>query len=118
MSLLSFILKSKKDMAKENTRPIRIGRYTLSKHVQNRIVNPTREVTKCGVISNLLRKPLGLGKIKIDSKNRLSYERIGDRVVTAINPLTNVVATVRKTNLRDARKYNLRMKRNKRYAKN
>lgn len=118
MGILSFLFKSKKEMKKENTKPVKVGEFTISSHAQNRIVEPARKVTKTGVVSNLVKRPLGVSQIKYDDDNRPSYNRVGNSVVTSINPKTNVVASVRRTNKKDAKTYNLRKKRNGKYGKN
>ena len=118
MSILSFLFKSKKEMSKDNTKPVKVGKFTISSHAQNRIVEPARKVNKGGVVSKLVRRPLGVSEVKYDEKNRPSYNRVGNSVVTSINPETSVVASVRRTNRKDARTYNLRRKRNGKYAKN
>ena len=105
-------------MSRDDATPVKVGKFTITSHAQNRIVEPNRKVTKSGVISNLVKKPLGIGQIKYDDENRPSYNRIGNSVVTNINPETRTVASVRRTNKRDAKKYNLRKKRNGKYAKN
>ncbi|MGM9969675.1 MAG: hypothetical protein ACI35S_04685 [Anaeroplasma sp.] len=110
MSTLSFLFKSKKEMSKDNTKPVKVGKFTISSHAQNRIVEPARRVTKSGVVSNLVREPLGVSRVKYDDENRPSYNRVGNSVVTSINPDTSVVASVRRTNKNDAKKYNLRKK--------
>ena len=46
MSILSWFLKSKKEMAKENTSRVRMGKYEVSSHAQNRIVEPSRKLKK------------------------------------------------------------------------
>jgi hypothetical protein len=53
MSILSWLLKSKKEMAKPNTKNVRIGKYNITSHAQNRIVDKERRIKKNDIIRNL-----------------------------------------------------------------
>ena len=46
MSIVSWLLKSKSDMAKKNTPCVKLGKYTLTSHAQNRVADPTRKTKK------------------------------------------------------------------------
>ena len=94
-------------MAKENTKHVRIGKYTLTSHAQNRIVDKTRKMDKIDVLDNLFTKPNGVTKVKYDSKNQPSYNRVGKRITTSINPTNNKVATCRPISAKEARDFNL-----------
>ena len=51
-------------MAKTNTRPIKVGKYNVTSHAQNRIVEPNRYLKKTDVVDYLYLKPLTTGPIK------------------------------------------------------
>lgn len=42
MSIVSFLFKSKKEMSKPNTKIVKVGKYKLASHRQNRIVDKTK----------------------------------------------------------------------------
>lgn len=92
MSILGFLLKSKKEMAKHETKYVRVGKYRLTSHAQNRIVQKERAMDKGDVLDNLFTKPNGLTKTRYD-KNGPSYRRVGKRITTALNPKNNNVIT-------------------------
>ena len=46
MSIIGFLFKSKNNMAKKNTKDVRVGKYTLTKHAQHRIVDPEKDLSK------------------------------------------------------------------------
>lgn len=116
MSILSWLLKSKKEMAKPNTKQVRIWKYKISSHAQNQSVAPTRKVKKPDMLKNLLTKPNAISGIKIDNKGRQSYNRVGKKHTTSINPKTNVVATIRPISRQDKRDYKLVKKGDKYYV--
>jgi len=106
MSILSFLFKSKKEMAKENTKHVKVGRYTLTPHAQNRIVEKTRKINKFDIIDNLFTKPNGISKVKYE-RGKPSYNRVGRRATTSINPINNKVVSCRPVSKRDSRDFNL-----------
>lgn len=99
-------------MAKENTRPVKIGKYKVSSHAQNRIVQEDRNLTKWGLVDNLFTKPNAISKIQGDKPFRF-YNRIGKTMTTSINPDTNVVATARRVSKKEMKEYNLERRCNK-----
>lgn len=115
MSLLGWLLKSKKEMLKFNTKPVRVGSYKISSHAQNRIVQKDRCLTKWGLIDNLFTKPNAISKVRGEKPYR-SYNRIGKRMTTSINPDTKVVVTARRVSRKEVKEYNL-TKRGKKYVK-
>ena len=121
MSILGFLFKSKKEMAKENTKHVKVGKYTLTPHAQNRIVDKTRKMDKIDVLDNLFAKPNGITKTKINSKNQPSYNRVGKRITTTINPKNDKVVTCRPVSdkeIRDFKLVNISKKgRKKKYVK-
>ncbi len=102
-------------MSKKNTKPVRVGKYKVSSHAQNRIVQEDRNLTKLGLIDNLFSKPNAISDIKGDKPFR-SYNRIGKTMTTSINPDTNVVVTARRVSEKERKKYNL-IRRKKKYVK-
>lgn len=44
MSVMKYLFKSKKKMMTKNTSQIRIGKFVISSHAQNRIVDPKRKL--------------------------------------------------------------------------
>ena len=107
MSILSFLFKSKKEMAKRNTKRVKVGRYTITKHAQNRIVEESRKINKLDILDNLFTKPNGTSKVKYDEFGRPSYDRVGKRATTSINPKSNNVVTCRPVSRQDRRDFNL-----------
>lgn len=95
MSILGFLFKPKREMAKKNTKRVKVGKYTITKHAQNRIVEESRKINKIDVLDNLFTKPNAITPVKIDEKNRPSYNRIGKRATTSINPTNNNIVTCR-----------------------
>lgn len=111
MSIISWLLKPKKEMAKADTKHVKIGKYSVSAHAQNRTVQKDRSLKKTDMLDNLLRPPLYTTPTKSDKYGRKSYSRIGKKSVTWINPQSNVVTSTKKTNSRDikgASKYDKR----------
>ncbi len=115
MSILGWFLKPKKDMAKSNTKPVRIGKYNVTSHAQNRIVDKARKLRKVDMVDNLICKPLAITAIKTDKQGRPSYSRVGKTAVTAVNPQNNNVCSIKRVNDRDAKRFDLE-KRGRKYA--
>lgn len=107
MSILGFLFKSKKEMAKKNTKRVKVGKYTITKHAQNRIAEETRNINKIDVLDNLFTKPNGITKVKCDELGQPSYYRVGKRATTGINPTNNNVVTCRPVSRQDRRDFNL-----------
>ena len=70
-------------MAKKNTGRVKVGKYTITKHAQNRIVDESRKINKIDILNNLFTKPNGATKIRRDNWGRPSYNRIGKRATTS-----------------------------------
>ncbi len=117
MSILSWLLKSKKEMAKPNTKRVRLGKYTVSSHAQNRVVDPKRKMTKIDMVDNLFTKPNAISAVKTDSKGQESYDRVGKKVTTSINPKTDVVVTVRRVSDKEKKQYNLQKNKKGKYTR-
>jgi hypothetical protein len=107
VSILSFLLKNKTEMANTKTKHVRVGKYTLTSHAQNRIVDPTRKLEKIDVLDNLFTRPHGITNIKYDEQNRPSYNRIGKRATTSINPNNHYITSVRPVSKDDRKEFNL-----------
>ena len=105
MSILNFLLKSKKSMAKANALPIRIGEFNITAHTQNRIADPSRHLKKTDLIDNLFEDPIAILPVKYEVEIKPSYTRIGKVATTQINPENNNVNTIYRTNAREAKKY-------------
>ena len=107
MSILLFLFKPKKEMAKKNTKRVKVGKYTITKHAQNRIVEEVRNINKIDVLDNLFAKPNGITKVKYNEFGQPSYNRVGKRATTSINPTNNKVVTCRPVSRQDRRDFNL-----------
>lgn len=116
MSILSWFLKSKKEMAKKNTKHVKLGKYTITSHAQNRTVDPTRKTTKFDVVDNLFTRPHAITKTKLDKWGRPSYNRIGKKITTSINPQNDFVVSLRPVSSFERKTYNL-VKRKNGYVK-
>ena len=103
-------------MAKTNTRPIKVGKYNVTSHAQNRIVEPNRYLKKTDAVDYLYLKPLTTGPIKYDKKGRPSYSRIGRYAITQINSKNNNLTSIWRTSKIDAKKYHLE-RRGRKYVK-
>ncbi|MCM1533417.1 MAG: hypothetical protein NC099_02070 [Corallococcus sp.] len=116
MSILGWFFKSKKEMAKPDTKPVRIGKYTVTRHAQHRTAQTDRDLKKSDMVVNLLTKPHAITKVKIDKYDRPSYNRVGKTATTSINPTNNHVSSIRRPSEQEAKKYNLE-KRGRKYVK-
>lgn len=73
-------------MAKPSTKDVKVGKYTLTKHAQNRISEPKKDLSKHNVLRNLF------GKSNVtnlyDYHGELQYDRIHKKtkIVTHISP--------------------------------
>ena len=98
MSILSFLFKPKKEMAKENTKHVRIGKYEISSHAQNRTVDSSRNLKKKDIIINLLGSASKNSKTYIYKDGTKQYDRVNDnnRTITHITRKYNHVKTIQK----------------------
>lgn len=86
MSILGFLFKSKKKMANPKTKELKVGKYTLTRHAQNRIAEPKKDLSKRNVLRNLFGKS---DVTKLYSYyGELQYDRIHrkTKIVTHISP--------------------------------
>ncbi len=117
MSVLSYLFKSKKKMGKPKTKVVRIRKYLLTSHAQNRIAEPSRCLKKLDLVDNLYRKPLGISKIKFIC-GKPSFRRVGRYCTVYINPINYNIASVRRIDNKDKRDFNLlRKKGSRKYVK-
>ena len=105
MSILGFLFKSKKEMARENTKQVKVGKYTLTSHVQNRIADKTRKTSKVDVIDNLFTRPNAKTNVRIDEFGRPSYNRVGKRITTSVNPENHNVVSCRPISKQETKKF-------------
>jgi hypothetical protein len=56
--MLGWFLKPKKEMAKLGTKHVRIGKYEISSHAQNRTVDTSRNLKKKDMVINLSSKDI------------------------------------------------------------
>ena len=107
MSIVGFLLKPKKEMAKKNTKYVRVGKYHLTSHAQNRIVQKERAMDKIDVLDNLFTKPNAITQVKYNKNGKPSYDRVGKRITTSINPTNNNVATCRPVSKKEMKQFGL-----------
>lgn len=81
MGLLQWIFKSKREMAKPDTKRVRLGKYTVSSHAQNRIVDQTRKLNKQDMLVNLFGRDSKNSKIYVRDYGK-QYDRINDKNMT------------------------------------
>ena len=98
MSILSWLLKSKKEMAKANTKHVRIGKYKVTSHAQNRIVDPKRNLEKRDMFINLLGKNSKNSKIYTYRDGTKQYDRVNakNRTITHITKKGNIVKSIQR----------------------
>ena len=106
MSIIGFLFKSKRKMSRPHTKHVRVGKYTLTSHAQNRAVDPTRKTKKIDVLDNLFSKPHATTSTKTDRLGRPSYNRIEKTITTSINPRNNYVVSLRPISTAEKKKYN------------
>lgn len=97
MSIISFLFKPKKEMAKKDTKRVKVGKYEVSSHAQNRVVDPKRSLQKKDMIINLLGKSTNSKDYKYKD-GTLQYDRVNDnnRTITNIVKNKNIVKTIKK----------------------
>lgn len=97
MSIFSWFFKPKARMAKPNTSHVKIGKYEISSHAQNRTVDPTRNLKKKDMVINLLGKSKN-SPIYLHSDGTLQYDRVNEknRTLTHITKAENRVKTIQK----------------------
>ena len=98
MSILGWFLKPKKEMAKPNTKHVRMGKYEISSHAQNRIVDHTRKLKKKDMVVNLFGKTSKNSKTYTNADGTKQYDRVNEknRTLTHIVNKTNVIKSINK----------------------
>lgn len=98
MSILGWFLKPKKEMAKPCTKHVRLGKYEVSSHAQNRTVENKRNLHKKDMVQNLFGKSIE-SKPYIHTDGKIvQYDRLNkkNRTVTHIIKKGYLVKTIRK----------------------
>jgi hypothetical protein len=108
MSLFRFMLTSKGRMKSGKVPRIKLGRFTLSKHAMQRMVE--RKIRKGEVVQHCYTKPLATIPPRREKDGSFSYRRIGKKITTSMIPSNNLVKTMTRTHSRTRRKYERLMK--------
>lgn len=98
MSILSWFLKPKKAMAKEQTKHVKMGKYEISSHAQNRTAEKSRNLKKSDMVINLFGKASKSSPNYTHKDGTVQYDRVNDknRTLTHIVNKTNVVKSINK----------------------
>lgn len=98
MSILTWILKTNEDMSRKNTKQVKIGKYTVSSHAQNRIVQKERNLNKRDMLQNLYGRSIQSKDYYHSDGKTLQYDRLNknNQTITHITKKGNVVKTIRK----------------------
>lgn len=98
MSILGWFLKPKREMAKEHTKHVKMGKYEISSHAQNRTADKTRKLTKRDMVKNLFGKSLESEPYTHPDGKTVQYDKLNrnNRTVTHIVTRKNLVKTIRK----------------------
>lgn len=98
MSIVSWMLKSNENMARKDTKQVRIGKYTVSSHAQNRIVQKDRKLNKRDMVQNLYGKSIQSKEYYHKDGKTLQYDKLNrnNQTITHITKKGNVVKTIRK----------------------
>ena len=105
MTADQFRKKSRRAMSNKRTRPVKVGRFIVTSHAQNRMVE--RDIPNEAMIRNLCRKPAAKSPIKYDSIGRPSYHRHNTESTTTINPISKNVSTIYALNEKVAKRYGI-----------
>lgn len=100
MSIITFIFKSKRKMAKPHTCHVKIFKYTLTSHAQNRIVDKKRKIRKRDVIYDLYHMPLYIQRVKAKDGTQ-ELQRFGRRLTSFIAINTMKIKSIRRSNNRE-----------------
>ena len=96
MSLITWLIKPKKQMAKPNTKWVKLGKYQVTSHAQNRVAQKDRNLKKRDMLKNLFGKSKNSNPYK-HKDGSIQYDRVNDknRTITHITK-TNHVKTIKK----------------------
>lgn len=105
MSVLGFLFKPKKKMSERNTKHVRMGKYTLTSHAQNRTVQPNKNLRKRDVIYNLFGWSKNSKKY-IHNDGTKQYDRLNrfNRTITFITAEGHRVKSIRKYHKKNEKK--------------
>ncbi len=106
MTAADFRKKSRRAMANEHTRPVKVGRFIVTSHAQNKMI--LRDIPNEAMVRNLCRKPEAKSPVRYDSTGRPSYNRHNVESTTSINPINKNVATIYPLNEKIAKKYGIK----------
>lgn len=97
MSIISWFFKPIKEMAKPNTKHVKIGKYTITSHAQNRVAQFNRDIKKKDMVQNFLGKS-DISKVYKHPDGTMQYDRVNksNRTITYITQKKNKVKTIRK----------------------
>ncbi|MGN1227921.1 MAG: hypothetical protein ACI4TX_04685 [Christensenellales bacterium] len=95
MSIIKWFFKTKKEMGKTNTKRVKLGKYTISSHAQNRIADKKRNLKKKDMVINLFGNSTNSNLY--ERNNTTQYDRLNkkNRTITHITQ-NNVVKTIHK----------------------
>lgn len=120
MSILKFIFKPKREMAKPKTRRINLFGFVFSSHAQNRIADPKRNISKTSVIVHFGSRPLATSEETISRNDGTKeFRRYGSKLTSVVSSNGQVVKTLWRNNKRECRKMGLMIanKRTRLFAK-
>ena len=85
-------------MAKKNTKRLKMGKYEISSHAQNRTAEKRRNLKKRDMVQNLFGKSLESKTYVHSDGKTVQYDRLNknNRTVTHIVKNGNIVKTIRK----------------------
>ena len=105
MSILGFLFKPKKEMAKKNTKRVKVGKYTITSHAQNRTVQPDKDLKKSDMLFNLFGRSQNSNTYTHKDGTK-QYDRFNrnNRTITFITADTHHVKTIRKYHKKNEQK--------------
>ena len=85
-------------MAKPQTKHVHMGKYVISSHAQNRIVDPARKLKKKDMVINLLGKRSKNSNTYTYKDGTIQYDRVNNynRTITHITKKDHHVKTIQK----------------------
>ena len=85
-------------MAKPDTKHVRIGKYKVTSHAQNRTVDPARNLNKKDMVINLLGKTSRNSKTYMHTDGTMQYDRVNNknRTITRITKKEKKVKTIQR----------------------
>lgn len=95
MSVIRLFFKTN---GQKNTARVRIGKYTISSHAQNRIVDPKRQLSKLDLLINLYGDSENSNPYVHKDGKTIQYDRINrhNRTITHIVKKNHTVKSIRK----------------------